>query len=63
MRPASLDSTASHAAAAQLTLLHLCRLRAAVLSSPCRVPASCVLDPTPSLAPRSRRAARQKQHN
>eukprot|EP00965_Chrysotila_dentata_P186568 6160159-Pleurochrysis_carterae.AAC.1 len=57
MRPASIDSTASHAAIAQLTLLHPCRFRAAVLSSPCRAPARCVLDSTPSLAPRSRRAA------
>eukprot|EP00965_Chrysotila_dentata_P025474 847255-Pleurochrysis_carterae.AAC.1 len=57
MRPASIDSTASHAAFAQLRLLHPCRLRAAVLSSPCRIPARCVLDSTPSLASRSRGAA------
>eukprot|EP00965_Chrysotila_dentata_P256997 6212743-Pleurochrysis_carterae.AAC.1 len=56
MRPASLDSTASHAAFAQLTLLHSRRLCAAVLSSPCRVPARCVLNAARSLA--SVRAAR-----
>eukprot|EP00965_Chrysotila_dentata_P074614 2464758-Pleurochrysis_carterae.AAC.1 len=57
MRPASLDSsTASHAAIARLTILHPCRLRAAVLSCPGRTLARCVLDSTPSPAPRSRRA-------
>eukprot|EP00965_Chrysotila_dentata_P008812 287154-Pleurochrysis_carterae.AAC.1 len=57
MRPASLDSATSHAAFAQLTLLHPHRLRAAVFSDPCRFPAPRVFDFAPSLASRSRRAA------
>eukprot|EP00965_Chrysotila_dentata_P097209 3212976-Pleurochrysis_carterae.AAC.1 len=57
MRPASLGSTASHAAPAQLTLLHPRRLRAAVLSSYFRSLSPCVSDSAASLASRSRRAA------
>eukprot|EP00965_Chrysotila_dentata_P060138 1994030-Pleurochrysis_carterae.AAC.1 len=49
--------TLTHAAFAQLTLLHRRRLRAVVLPGPCRSPAPCVLDSTPSLASRSRPAA------
>eukprot|EP00965_Chrysotila_dentata_P102480 3382710-Pleurochrysis_carterae.AAC.1 len=57
MRPASLGSTASQAAYAQLTLLHRCRSRAAELSSPCRSPAPRALDSSSSRASASRREA------
>eukprot|EP00965_Chrysotila_dentata_P008457 275524-Pleurochrysis_carterae.AAC.3 len=51
MLPTSLDSTASHAAFAQLTLrLHQRRLCTAALFGPCRSPAPRVLDFAPSLA-------------
>eukprot|EP00965_Chrysotila_dentata_P152003 5022565-Pleurochrysis_carterae.AAC.1 len=52
MRPASLSSTASHAACAQLTLLHQCMSRAAELSSPCRSPTPRALASPPNACSR-----------
>eukprot|EP00965_Chrysotila_dentata_P226148 6195227-Pleurochrysis_carterae.AAC.1 len=57
MQPTSLDSKASHAAFAYLTLLRQRRHCAAAPLGPCRSCAPRVLDSAPSLAPESRCAA------